>query len=423
VTSLRCLVVILAAALPLRAQVPRPDTLTLSDLHRRAELHDPRATQAVLLAQQSALRSRTLHNERLPAISAIGVGQYSSDVIAVPGAPFPPPLQQQYDAYLTARHTLWDGTRSGRIAVEQAQLVEAQAALRGTMWQQRLAVNEAYFTVLLRQAHGAVLDAAITELVQRQTQARTRVAAGAALSSELALLDAELERRRQLLRDTEFDASAAREILSALTGVPVAASAVLALPPVTGLTLSAVDRSRPEFAQFDAGRALLDAQRRVLGAQRLPRVSLVGRAGYGRPGLNQLGRDFDSYFVAGLQVEWTPWDWGAARRAQEVQSLQSQVVQRHEAAFTAALERGALRDHARRLALTDALATDQRIVDLRESVLAEARLRYDEGDITTADYVARLTEALTARLDRETRRVQLAEAHARYLTTIGHEVR
>jgi outer membrane protein TolC len=423
VTTLRALTLALLVALPLRAQAPPTDTLTLPLLQRLAEQQDPRAGRAALFAQQSALRRHTLRNERLPALSALGMGQYLSDVPSVPGAPFPPPLAQQYDAYVAAKHTLFDGTRSGRLALEDAQLAEAQAALRGTLWQQRSAVTEAYFSVLLRQAQGDVLRAAIADLTARAQQAQVRIDAGAALPSELSLLDAERQRREQLLRESETEARAARHVLSALTGLPIDSATVLRTPVVTGMAAATAERTRPEFAQFDASRELISVQQQVLAAQRLPKVSLVGRAGYGRPGLNQLGRDFDSYYVAGLQVEWNPWDWGAARRAQQERSLHAQVVDLHEAAFTAALARGALRDQARIAALQDALAADQRIAALRESVLAEARLRYDEGDITTADYVARFTEAVSARLDRDTRRVQLAEAQARYLTTLGREVR
>jgi outer membrane protein TolC len=417
------LVLVAAQAAPAQSTpTPRADTLSLATLHALAERHDPRAAQAELLTQQSALRTETVRRENRPALAALVSSQYLSDVTSVPGAPFPAPLQQQYDAYLSARHTLLDPTRPRRDALEKAQLAESQAGLRGTLWQQRQAVNDAYFGVLLRQAQRAILAAAIDDLQQRRALAQTRVDAGAALRSELALLDAELERRQQMQREVATDEQASRAVLSDLVGRPIAADAVLALPaPATAPPLA--DRSRPEFAHFAAGRATLDAQREVVSAQRLPRVALVGRVGYGRPGLNQLGREFDTYYVAGVQVEWNPWDWGTAQRSREALVLQSRVVETHEAAFASAVDRAALRERARLAALDDALRSDDRIVALRESVLAESRLRHDEGDITTADYVARLTEALTARLDRETHRVQLAEASARYLTTIGREVR
>jgi len=56
-------------------------------------------------------------------------------------------------------------------------------------------------------------------------------------------------------------------------------------------------------------------------------------------------------------------------------------------------------------------------------VLTETRLRFDEGEITSAEYIARQTEYLSAQLDRDTRRVRMSEARARYLTTLGREVR
>ena len=73
--------------------------------------------------------------------------------------------------------------------------------------------------------------------------------------------------------------------------------------------------------------------------------------------------------------------------------------------------------------LQHSLMADDSIVSLRERILRETRLRYDEGEVNAADYIARLTEHLNAQLDRDLRRVRLDESRARYLTTLGLEVR
>ena len=49
----------------------------------------------------------------------------------------------------------------------------------------------------------------------------------------------------------------------------------------------------------------------------------------------------------------------------------------------------------------------------------QARAQYDEGAITTPDYVETRTDVLEARLTLERHRVELAQARARYLTTLG----
>ena len=69
------------------------------------------------------------------------------------------------------------------------------------------------------------------------------------------------------------------------------------------------------------------------------------------------------------------------------------------------------------------LASDDEIIALRERIAAEARARYAEAVITSAEFVDRETDVLAARLTRSTHRVELAQARARFLTTLGIETR
>lgn len=413
---------VLLLTLPLNNALGAQDTLTLGTLHRLAESADARAAQGQLLAEQSALRSETLRRERLPTLGVAASGTYLSDVPSLPGGAALGPLNQQFDSYLTARATLFDPTRGARSTVEVAQLAEAQAGVRSALWQQRAQVNEAFFGVLLRQAQQRALEAAIVDLTERRRVAQARVDAGAALASESALLDAEIARRGQLLVEAQAEERALRVVLASLIGRAVSASTVLALPTAEA-TLPEAGRDRPEFAQYASTRELLASRSAVIGAQQLPRVALVGRSGYGRPGLNALGREFDTYYTVGVQLEWTPFNWGATSREREVQQLQARIVETYETQFSEALTRVVANERARIAALEAGLVSDSTIIFLRAQVLAETRLRYDEGDVSAADYVLRLTESLNATLDRDTRTVRLAEARARYLTTIGREVR
>ena len=65
------------------------------------------------------------------------------------------------------------------------------------------------------------------------------------------------------------------------------------------------------------------------------------------------------------------------------------------------------------------LADDERIVALRTEVERQARAQYDEGTITTPEYVEARTDVLEARLELDRHRVELAQARSRYLTTLG----
>jgi len=152
-------------------------------------------------------------------------------------------------------------------------------------------------------------------------------------------------------------------------------------------------------------------------------LSAFGRAGYGRPGLNPLSDRFDSYWLTGIQLQWSPWNWGVTNRERQINTLQRDIVTSEEKAFTAALRRGIEQDLASIDRLQVALTQDDEIIALREKIFTETRSRYAEAVIISADYVDRQTDVLAARLSRASHRVELAQARAHLLTTLGLEVR
>jgi outer membrane protein TolC len=411
---------------------PARDSLRLGALHADALRHDPRAQQIELLGSQAALRLRSLDAERLPSLNLNLLGQYLSDVPAIPfqapgGQPSLPP-NDNYDANVAARQRLYDPTRGPRRDLERAQLAESQARVRTSLFALRQHVNDAYFAALLLQAQRAELEAGITDLEAQLRLARDRARLGSALPSEAAALEAELLRRRQSIADVAASREAALTVLGDLTGRSVAPAEVLALPELGSEVAQAraglADvRARPEYDQFARSRDVLGRRGVTLVAQDRPRVFAFGRAGYGRPGLNPLAREFDEYWTAGLQVEWAPWKWGTTDREREELEVQRQIVASEEAAFSASIRRAVANDLAAIDRLEGTLAADDEIIAIREGILREARLRFGENVMTSAEFVDRETDVLAARLARATHRVELARARARFLTTIGLEIR
>jgi len=135
-----------------------------------------------------------------------------------------------------------------------------------------------------------------------------------------------------------------------------------------------------------------------------------------------LSRDFQTYWLAGVQVQWTPWNWGVTTRDRQVSQIQQEVVATNEAAFERQLQRNVQQFSAAAAQLDSALALDDRIVVLRESIVRETRAKLGEGVITAAEYVDKSTDLLTARLTRIQHRIALAQARASFLSTLGVEV-
>ena len=422
------LVVALLAPAALAAQ--SRDTVRLGALHQRALATDPREAQRALLIAQSRLRNANISADLRPALALESHAQYQSDVaripVALPGAASPP--HDTYDARLAATQRIFDPTIGSRRALERAQLDASTARIDVTLHAVRQQVNETFFAALRAQEHTEELRNGVADLEAQLRVAESRVREGAALGSEAHAIRAELLRRRQLLLEWETHRRASLGVLADLTGASMDSATLLDAPDLAREVADvraaiATLRARPEFGQFARARDLLAAQARLRGAQDQPRVSAFGRAGYGRPGLNPLATEFDSYWLAGVQLQWSPWTWGAGARDREVLALQQRIVEADERAFGDQLARAVAQDLATVDRLAATIGTDDEIIALRERIAAETRARYTEGAVTSAEYVDRQTDVLGARLTRAIHRTELAQARARVLTTLGIEVR
>ena len=440
------LAALLAAGLPI---VPPPagaqqpvatDTLRLPELQALAAARDPRARRPELQAERAALQRRTIAREALPTISAGSQAQYQSQVTRLPltlppaltdGRGIPVPPHDTYDASLRADAALLDPSRAPRLALRRAQLVEEQAQVGATLHAVRQQVAAGFLTAALLDARAATLAASLTDLDARRQEAERRVRAGAALPSDAAALTAERLRRQQELDELQGDRAAALATLADWTGRRLPEGARLALPDSGALAAqvaqarAAADtlRARPEFAALAARRARLASQASVVDAATRPRLGAFARAGYGRPGLNFLSDRFQGYWQGGVQLQWTPLDWGRADREREALDVERELVDVDEAAQREQLARATRPQLAAMDRLSRTLVVDDSIIALRADVLRETTARYREGAVTAAEYVDRQTDLLTARLTQATHRVELTRARVDYLTTLGLEVR
>ena len=412
------------------AQATR-DSLRLDVLQTAAERHDPRAQQLAIRESQAALRLRTIADERLPSITGAALAQHQSVVTefpAVPGRPAVSLLHDTYDAHVELVEPLLDPTRAARAASERAQLARARADVTTALYAVRQQVNASFFTVAALSARHEAIVATIADLETQARVADARVRNGTALRGELAALRAEVLRRRQDDAQILADRDAALRVLADLTGVALPSDATIALPALERQVAESRARqdsiaARPELARFERMRDVLSRQADVVGAQTRPRVSAFVRGGGGRPGLDILSTTFRTYWVGGLEVQWAPFDWGRTSRERQALELERDAVSADASAFRDALRRQTLSDVSTIGRLEGVLADDDEIVALRELIVREAAARFRESTITVAEYVDRQTELLTARISRGLHRVELAQARATYLTTLGLQVR
>ncbi len=411
---------------PARAQ----DTLRVERLQEAALRSDPRVRQRDLLRAASDLRLAVIASDRLPRVTFNGQATHQSDVTRptfnVPDFAVPDFPKDRWQTTLDVEQRLYDGGDvARRRELEQARHAESAAELDVALYELRSDVNAAFYSAFLFQKRAAEYDALVTDLDARLAAVRARVEAGTALTRDAAQIEA--ERVRAGLQGDEARASrrAALATLADLVGHPIDTNAVIALPAdepelsPSNLDTVAALRRRPEFDQLRQTRVVLDKEVAATSVENRPRIFAFGQAGVGLPGLDQFRTSSDAFWQAGVKVEWRPWTWRSAGRTAESYRIQQSIVTTEEQALGRKLARAVVANLEDIALLKAALTDDERIVGLRTEVERQARAQFDEGAITTEDYVETRTDVLEARLALERHRVELAQARSSYLTTLG----
>ncbi len=412
-------------------RAPAQDTLRIERLQVAALRSDPRAGQCDLLRAATDLRLAVIGADRLPQLEINGQATHQSDVTRVrldsPGIAVPDFPKDRWQTTLDLEQRLYDGGDvARRRELETARHAESEAALDVSLYQLRSDVNSAFFAAFLFEKRVAEYEALMADLDARLTAVRARVEAGTALGRDAAEIEAERVRAGLQREEARASRRASLAILADLVGISLDTNAVLVLPggeperthPADVAAASAL-RRRPEFDQLRRSRARLEREAAYTSVENRPRVFAFGQAGVGLPGLDQFRTSSDAFWQAGIKVEWRPWSWRSAGRKAAAYRLQQDIVGTEEQALGRRLARAVvtyLEDIGR---LKAALADDERIVALRTEVERQARAQFDEGAITTPDYVTTRTDVVEARLTLQRHRVELAQARSSYLTTLG----
>jgi outer membrane protein TolC len=398
---------------------PEANPITLDWCQDSARANYPLIRQYGLIAEAERYSVNAAIAGFLPRLTASGKATDQSDVtsisVKVPGLSIPSPSTDQYQITGEISQTLWDGN----IPLSQRAIAKASADadrknLEVNLYALRDRVNQIFFAVLLYDSQLAQNDLLMQELDTNYNRVRAYVDNGIATRTDLD--EIKLEKLNATQNRTSLLAArkSCLAMLERIVGEKIDDSAVFstpdALPPVdsAGPTESA-DR-RPEFALFDAKVDLLGAQKKLTLAGVQPKVSAFFQAGYGKPGLNMLSDDPDSFWVGGLRFSW-PLD-GFYTLKDSLGKIDADIagtkVQRDLFAYNQDLASAQQRNEIEKLRAM--LAADDEIIALRSSIKATAEKRVENGTMSVSDLVREINAESQARQMKSLREVQLLSA-------------
>lgn len=414
---------VMPALLLLSGSVLAQERFPLDSAWAAARRHYPLLRQQEATDRATALQLRNIRTGYLPQAEINGRATYQSDVvelpIKLPNVNIPSIPKDQYNLTLDVRQLIYDGgATSGQRDLQLARRQADRQQVEVDLHQLRQQVTQVYFNALIWDANITARREMIAEVKQRREKLQAGVDNGTVLASQVDMLQAEALKAEQQLDEALNGKQAALATLALLTGKSESEMNGLLLPPAASTGNAPLQR--PELTLFRYQQEVLGSQARLTETQTRPKISAFAQGGYGRPGLNMLSDKFDFFYMGGLRVQWTLWNWRYQRTERAVLHEQEISVQAKSEAFDLQTRARLLQQQAEINTLSAAMAKDQEIVTLRGKVKNVSAAQLDNGVMTVHDYLTDLYAETSAVIAGKTREIQYVYATIQYQVIKGY---
>jgi len=415
------LILLLAISAALNAQ----DTTTLFECHRQALENAPRLGDRQFIQQIGELRVDQAKTNWYPTLDLNGKLSYQSDVVTValtdPGIPveFPEVPHDQYGLNLDIKQTLYDGgiTRQKK-HYEQAKAAADLQQVEVDLYGLKTRVNQFYFAILVLQENRRNLGVHMDNLVTRQESMKTAIEHGILLDAELKVIDVEILRVRQSIVEVESRKQSYINALNVLCGTGFQEGIRLEIPEFGGYSSDRVNR--PEYRLFELKDASMEAGKTLAGKKRMPLLYAFGQTGYGNPGYNIMGGEWDHYYMVGAGLKWNIWDWNASNREKQVITNQQQMLQNQRETFDKEIQSLKVQEEAKIEQYMKSMELEEQVLELQKEISKHAATKLSNGTITATEYITELNKESLARIKLATQRILLRQSITNFLTIQGN---
>jgi outer membrane protein TolC len=397
--------------------------VSLAECYHLTRENYPNLQQAGIWQEITQLKKENLKTGYLPQVSLNGQATYQSDVtkidIELPNISIPTVSKDQYKAYAEFRQTLWDGGLTAANAqLEDALLKSHLSELEVELYKLNEQVAQAFFTALVVEKQTEVVNAQKKVLTEKLASAESAIRNGMAEKTAALEIKAEILNLEQHKIQLVAAKNSAIQMLSILTGKAINQDFefVFTEKPV----LPGENLSRPEQVLFSNQITQLETQMNLLDKSRNPKLFGFGQAGYGKPGLNMLKNEFDTYYLVGVGLSWNVFDWNKTSRQKQVLTLQQEMIQRQEETFSQNIQLLLAQQKVQISKLETMLKTDLELIELRTEITKSAASKLKNQFLSTSDYIRELQSETVAKLNLELHKIQLNEAKEKYRLIKGN---
>ncbi len=397
------------------------EKITLQECYDLVQKNYPLAKQTGLLEKQNNFAIHAINTEKLPQFDILSQATYQSDVIEVPipNSNIRPLNKDQYRATLSVNQLIYGGGQvNAALKEKMAELLTKQKQVEVNLYALKLQVNQWYFSILLLQEKEVILKAKQNQLQEKLKEVQSGIKNGIIIASSDKVLQAELLKLQQQFTELRLQRERLYDTLSAFLGTTLSLNISLEKPIIA--TISQFKNQRPELALFHLKKEQITASEALIIKQTAPKLMGFATGGYGNPGLNMLDNSFQSFYIAGVKLNWKVFDWGATKKKRDALAVSKEIVTTEAEIFDLQTNI-ALQEQQKEIEKLEAfISSDSGIISLRNEVLEATASQLKNGIITSSVYITELTNLYEDENALSTHRIQLLLAKVNYNTITGN---
>lgn len=375
-----------------------------------------------IIGRTSEVSLSDIDKSWLPDINIVGQATAQNAVPAFPealahmldqmGADMPGVGKIQYRVGVDVNQTIWDGgaTRYQR-RQERADHTVRAASIDVQLYAVRERVENLFFGILLIDEQ--IKQVSLTrELLYSNLQLmKAMLSGGTAMQCDVDMVEAQYLTVGQQIISARAQGQSLRTLLGIYTGTDLTDEQFI--KPSAGMpTDMAV--ARPELTLFDAQTAQSQAQLGSIRTSLMPRVGIFAQAYYGYPGFDYFksmtSRDLSFNIQAGLKVTWNIGAFYTRRNREQRILLADESTAADREVFLFNIRLTSDSQSSRISELTDIMAEDERIVELRANVRRAAEAQLTNGVIDATALLSKITDENQARLTAGYHEIQLIQS-------------
>jgi len=396
--------------------------ITLNDCFKQAKKNYPLLIQQEIWQKSFSETNALMNKNWLPQVDFNAQATTQSDVtkvpIKMPNLSIPESDKEQYKATFDVKQLIWDGGSINKErSVKKVENSIEQQKISIDILKLKERISQVYFRILLIDENINILKLQTDDITTRLKSVQAAIDNGVVIKSNADRLKVEILKLKQRLSELQNDRETSINTLNLIIGSKLEKDAILISPQIKPIAINL--NKRPEMELFELQKQQFLARSKTVTIKNVPRLSAFAQGGYGKPGLNMFDPEFQFFYIAGLRLNWTLWNWNSGKNEKNIYSLATQIIDKQKDIFTLNTKIQIEQQQAEITKYETLLKTDNDIIELQTSIKKSATSQFDNGTLSANDYLNELNAENMAKLNLKLHKIQLIMAKVNLQLIIG----